>query len=94
MFLLDIIQGKLDQKNSNLEIDCAIGRDIRPEDVNIIVNCLQEWSSACDGVLSCVETQIHRANNEKNKNVQRKTDIEQEVSCILISKLSTILIDY
>lgn len=75
----DIIQGKLDQKNSNLEIDCAIGRDIRPEDVNIIVNCLQEWSSACDGVLSCVETQIHRANNEKNKNVQRKTDIEQEI---------------
>lgn len=75
----DIIHGKLDQKNSQLEVDYAIGRDIRPDDINVIVNCLQEWCSACEGVLGCVESQIHRANAEKNKSVQRKADIEQEV---------------
>lgn len=77
----DIIHGKLDQKNSQLEVDYAIGRDIRADDINIVVNCLQEWCSACEGVLACVESQIHRANAEKNKSVQRKADIEQEVCC-------------
>lgn len=70
----------MDQKNSQLEVDYAIGRDIRHEDINVIVNCLQDWCSACDNVLSCVETQINRANSEKNRSIQRKTDIEQEVS--------------
>lgn len=75
----DIIHGKLDQKNSQLEVDYAIGRDIRSEDIDVIVNCLQDWCSACEGVLSCVEAQIHRANSEKNRSIQRKIDIEQEI---------------
>lgn len=79
LVISDIITGKLDQKNSQLEVDYAIGRDIRPGDVNVIVNCLQDWCSACEGVLACVESQIHRANSQKNKCVQRKADIEQEV---------------
>lgn len=75
----DIIHGKLDQKNSQLEVDFAIGRDIRKGDFSTIVNCLQEWCNACDGVLNCVELQIHRANSEKNKAVQKKDEIEQEI---------------
>ncbi|XP_060527718.1 COP9 signalosome complex subunit 7b isoform X2 [Cylas formicarius] len=78
----DIIHGKLDQKNSQLEVDYAIGRDIRPEDINVIVNCLQDWSSACEGVLSCVETQIRRANAEKNTAMLRQIEIETEISNI------------
>lgn len=75
----DIIHGKLDQKNSQLEVDYAIGRDIRAEDINVIVNCLQDWCAACEGVLNCVETQIFRANTEKTKSMQRKADIENEI---------------
>ncbi|CAG9766801.1 unnamed protein product [Ceutorhynchus assimilis] len=75
----DIIHGKLDQKNSQLEIDYAIGRDIRPEDTNVIVNCLQEWSNACEKVLECIETQVCRANTEKNTAMLRQIDIEQEI---------------
>lgn len=83
----DIIHGKLDQKNSQLEVDYAIGRDIRPDDINVIVNCLQEWCSACEGVLGCVEAQILRANHEKTKSVQRKADIEVEVGGVLFCYL-------
>ncbi|XP_019872791.1 COP9 signalosome complex subunit 7b isoform X2 [Aethina tumida] len=75
----DIIHGKLDQKNSLLEIDYAIGRDIRAKDINVIVNCLDEWCKACEGVLSCVETQILRANSEKNQSISRKNEIDQEI---------------
>lgn len=40
---LDIIHGKLDQKNSQLEVDYAIGRDTRDEDLSVIIKTLQEW---------------------------------------------------
>lgn len=37
----DIIHGKLDQKNGILELDHAIGRDIKSEDLPNIVATLQ-----------------------------------------------------
>ncbi|GLH04825.1 hypothetical protein R5R35_003585 [Gryllus longicercus] len=75
----DIIHGKLDQKNSQLEVDYAIGRDIQPGDLGSIVNTLQEWCDSCEAVLSCVETQINRANTEKNRRLKHKEAIEQEI---------------
>lgn len=78
----DIVNGKLDQKNSLLEVDNAIGRDIKPGDIDVVVNCLQDWCAACEGVLSCVETQIMRANSEKNRSITRKVDIETEINNI------------
>ncbi|PSN48232.1 hypothetical protein C0J52_03596 [Blattella germanica] len=74
-----IIHGKLDQKNSQLEVDYAIGRDIQPADLGTIVSTLQEWCDSCEAVLSCVETQINRANAEKNRRVKHKEAIEQEI---------------
>ena len=39
----DIITGKLDQKNQQLEVDYAIGRDIRTEQVTDIIQVLEHW---------------------------------------------------
>ena len=39
----DIVHGKLDQKNQQLEVDYALGRDIRAEAVPEIVSVLQDW---------------------------------------------------
>lgn len=78
----DIIQGKLDQKNSQLEIDYAIGRDIRPEDIGAIVNTLQEWCDSCEAVLACIESQVNKANNEKNQKIKHREAIEQEIANI------------
>lgn len=79
----------MDQKNSQLEVDYAIGRDIRPGDIGIIVSTLQDWCNACEAVLGCVETQIDRANSEKNKNIKHKDAIEQEVRLKLFYRSST-----
>lgn len=40
----DIIQGKLDQRNQQVEVDCSVGRDLGPNELPNIVNTLQEWS--------------------------------------------------
>ncbi|CAB3376753.1 Hypothetical predicted protein [Cloeon dipterum] len=75
----DIIHGKLDQKNSQLEVDFAIGRDIRLEEIGTIVETLQQWCDSCETVLSCIETQIIRANTEKLKSLKHKESVEQEI---------------
>lgn len=79
-FLLDIIHGKIDQKNKYLEVDNAIGRDIRPGDVHQIVNTLQEWCDSCETVLACIEDQIRRANAEKQRRFKHKDAVDKEVS--------------
>jgi COP9 signalosome complex subunit 7 len=75
----DIIHGKLDQKDSQLEVDFAIGRDIRMEEIGAIVDTLQQWCDSCETVLGCIESQINKANVDKAKSLKHKEAIEQEV---------------
>ena len=42
-FYADIIKGKLDQLNNQLEIEFAIGRDVTDEQVNEILDVLENW---------------------------------------------------
>lgn len=77
----DIIHGKLDQKNSQLEVDYAgLGRDVRPEDTGAVAETLAAWGQACDAVLACIEQQVLRANGEKQKATHHKEKIQQDVS--------------
>lgn len=85
----DIIHGKLDQKNQQLEVDYAIGRDIRPEAVPEVISVLQDWCSGCEAVLQGIETQINKANQNKENNLKMKQKIEIEVSNIKKTLKST-----
>lgn len=76
----DIIRGKLDQKNSYLEVDFAIGRDFKEEDLNVMIETLQEWCDSCESVLSAVDAQIIHANAEKAKYIKHKQAVENEVT--------------
>ena len=42
-FYADIIKGKLDQLNNQLEIDFAIGRDVTDGQIDEILNVLDNW---------------------------------------------------
>ncbi|XP_015605292.1 COP9 signalosome complex subunit 7b isoform X2 [Cephus cinctus] len=82
----DIIHGKLDQKNSQLEVDYAgLGRDVRPEDAGVVVDTLAAWGQACDTVLACIEQQVVRANSEKQKATHHKEKIKHDIAAIKIS---------
>ncbi|XP_077990244.1 COP9 signalosome complex subunit 7b-like [Glandiceps talaboti] len=78
----DVVRGKLDQKNKQLEIDYAIGRDIRPENISHIVKVLEEWCNGCETVLSGIQQQIKHANTYKENCVSNKLRIETEVANI------------
>ena len=40
---LDILRGKLDQKEQQLEIEYTMGRDLEPEKVESVLSALQNW---------------------------------------------------
>lgn len=79
----DIMHGKLDQCKRQLEVDWAIGRDVRPADIGQIAETLQQWSAACETVLQCIEQQIVRANDKKAVILQNRTEIDSEVGAQL-----------
>lgn len=78
----DIIHGKLDQKNNQLEVDYAIGRDIGPDDVGAMAAVLQEWCDGCETILTNIESQINKANTTKEGRNKQKSILESEVSNI------------
>ncbi|KAG1679365.1 COP9 signalosome complex subunit 7b [Nymphon striatum] len=75
----EIVEGKLDQKNHQFEVDSAIGRDIRPDGLGTIIDVLQEWCDNCESVLSNIENQVVKANKKKINSIQLHTKLENEV---------------
>lgn len=80
IFLPELINGKLDQKNRQLEIDHAVARDIQTENIQDIVNILSEWLTSCENCSSCLQEQIENANAEKAKRLKHKERLEEQVS--------------
>lgn len=78
----DILLGKLDQKNGQLEVDYAVGRDVRGTDVSAILTILDEWCATCDAVLSSIHTQITQANKAKDCTIRHRVHVDQEVQNI------------
>nr|XP_033781553.1 COP9 signalosome complex subunit 7a [Geotrypetes seraphini] len=76
----DVVRGTLDQRNQRLEVDHSIGRDIRRTDLGAIAHTLQEWCSGCETMLSGIEEQISRANQQKEQQLSINQQIESEVT--------------
>ncbi|XP_034030349.1 COP9 signalosome complex subunit 7a isoform X1 [Thalassophryne amazonica] len=76
----DIIQGKLDQRNQQVEVDCSVGRDLGPNELPTIINTLQEWCAGCEAVLCGIEEQVSRANQYRESQLKVKVQVETEVS--------------
>ncbi|KAG7166520.1 COP9 signalosome complex subunit 7a-like [Homarus americanus] len=66
-------------KNGILELDHAIGRDIKPEDLPNIVATLQSWCDTCDTMLTNIDQLITRANSDKEKHLKHRNSLETEV---------------
>uniref|UniRef100_A0A672MF07 COP9 signalosome subunit 7B n=1 Tax=Sinocyclocheilus grahami TaxID=75366 RepID=A0A672MF07_SINGR len=80
----DIIHGKLDQRNQQVEVDCSIGRDLGPNELPNIANTLQEWCAGCEAVLCGIEEQVSRANQYRESQLKVKVQVETEVSFFIM----------
>ncbi|XP_046851585.1 COP9 signalosome complex subunit 7b-like [Xenia sp. Carnegie-2017] len=75
----DVIHGKLDQKNNQLEVEFSIGRDIKSENIPSIINVLLEWCSSCENVLHGIENQIKRSNSFRDSKAAEETKFDNEM---------------
>lgn len=78
-FVLELINGKLDQKNRQLEIDYAVARDIQVENIKEIITILNDWLKSCESCSNCLQEQIEKANGEKSKRLKHKEWMEEQV---------------
>lgn len=76
----ELINGKLDQKNRQLEIDYAVARDIQTENIQEIVDILSDWLKSCESCSSIMQAQIETSNAEKAKQIKHKEKLEEQVS--------------
>lgn len=86
LIIVELINGKLDQKNRQLEIDYAVARDIQTENIQEIVHILGDWLKSCESCLNCLQEQIESANAEKAKRLKHKECLEEQVCSIIIDK--------
>lgn len=91
-FYAGLINGKLDQKNRQLEIDYAVARDIQKENIQDIIDCLQDWLKSCESCSNCLQEQIENANSEKAKRAKHKEHVEEQVSAVRFAASKCLLI--
>jgi COP9 signalosome complex subunit 7a helix I domain len=80
LFITELINGKLDQKNRQLEIDYAVARDIQTESLQEIVTILTDWLKSCESCSSCLQEQIEFANAEKGRRIKHKDHLQEQVN--------------
>lgn len=79
----ELIIGKLDQKNSHLEIDFSSPRDIQEGNIEEITKTLSEWLETCESSINCLQEQIDTSKDQKEKRLKHKEQFEEQV-CLLI----------
>lgn len=56
---LDILRGKLDQKEEQLEVEYTMGRDLEPGKLEQVLFALQSWAETTSGVLATLDGKIN-----------------------------------
>jgi len=74
-----ILIGRLDQQKAQLQVDYAIGRDLRPGQIDELLKTLNLWGVQSEGLLKALEEKITWAkqqleNAKKTKRISWKTN--------------------
>ncbi|KAJ6501785.1 hypothetical protein DFH09DRAFT_1001301 [Mycena vulgaris] len=55
---LDILRGKLDQKQAQLEVEYTMGRDLAPGGVDAVLAALRDWAATTASVLQTLDAKL------------------------------------
>ncbi|EIN13120.1 hypothetical protein PUNSTDRAFT_94087 [Punctularia strigosozonata HHB-11173 SS5] len=55
---LDILRGKLDQKEQQLEVEYTMGRDLAPGKVEHVLAALKDWATTTSSVLATLDAKL------------------------------------
>ncbi|KAG8871552.1 hypothetical protein FRB97_008583 [Tulasnella sp. 331] len=54
----DVLRGRLDQKEQQLEVEYTMGRDLRPGQLEEILAALKDWSQSTAQVIAALDTKL------------------------------------
>jgi len=74
-----IIQGSLDQKKQQLEIEFAMGRDLKPESLDNMIAVLRNWSNQSDILLQTIKDRAQHASFIHETEKKHKEEFEKKV---------------
>lgn len=77
-----VIKGKLDQKHKQLEVDFAIGRDIRPGQLQQMMNVLAAWGNRSDAVLNAITQKIAYTQQAHEQSRKERADFDQRLEAL------------
>eukprot|EP00026_Physarum_polycephalum_P007940 Phypoly_transcript_08012.p1 GENE.Phypoly_transcript_08012~~Phypoly_transcript_08012.p1 ORF type:complete len:284 (+),score=33.51 Phypoly_transcript_08012:62-853(+) len=77
-----VIRGKLDQKQKQLEIDFAIGRDIRPGQLLQMMNVLAAWATRSDAVLDSITHKVAYTAQAHEQSRKERADFDQRLEAL------------
>ncbi|KAG6817283.1 hypothetical protein H0H87_010625 [Tephrocybe sp. NHM501043] len=73
---LDILRGKLDQKEQQLEVEYTMGRDLEPGKLEEVLAALQNWAETTSSVLATLDAKIQLISLESE--AAKKAELEHE----------------
>jgi len=69
-----IIVGKLNQKEKTLFVDFSISRDLKPDQIDSMINILEQWCGKSQQLLDNINQQIVKAKSTREANSKHKLD--------------------
>ncbi|KAG7090498.1 hypothetical protein E1B28_009611 [Marasmius oreades] len=80
---LDILRGKLDQKEEQFEVEYTMGRDLEPEKLVSLLAALKDWASTTAAVLQKLDENIASVTTEAATAKAKRENHEREVQTTL-----------
>nr|CAH8832582.1 unnamed protein product [Trichobilharzia regenti] len=77
LFYLEAITGKLDQQKALLEVDSAVGRDIRIEEIPQLHQKLDSWCNQVENVLAHIASEIKGVNDRRCQSEMHQKEISE-----------------
>jgi len=76
----NIIKGKLDQNEQRFQVDWAMGRDIRPGQIEDMIRTLTAWSDKSETLMKAIQDKVNTANflHDQHQKQQKEFDARVE----------------
>jgi len=75
----NIFVGKLDHANSQLQVDSAIGRDVRATEIDAMLRALRNWEVASKQLLTVLEKEAKKAREAVTDNEKHAADFNKKL---------------
>ncbi|KAF9817519.1 hypothetical protein IEO21_03370 [Rhodonia placenta] len=74
---LDVIRGKLDQKEHQFDVEYTMGRDLEPGKIETLLHSLQNWASTTSAVLAALDERLASITSEAARSKAKQDAYDQ-----------------